>query len=108
MSKIAIVGATGSVGSRLMEEALRRRHAVTAIARDASKIQARDGVTALSVDALDASALAAAVAGHDAVFSAMRFATVSESAVVEPVKRAGVRRLLVVGGAGSLYAAPGQ
>ena len=108
MSKIAIIGATGNVGSRLLEEALRRGHTVTAIARDTSTLPARDGVTAQSVDVLDADALAAAVAGHDAVFSAARFATVSEPAVVEPVKRSGVRRLLVVGGAGSLYAAPGQ
>lgn len=108
MSKIAIIGATGNVGSRLVEEALRRGHTVTAIARDTSGIEKRDGVVAQAVDVLDADALAATLAGHDAVFSATRFATVSESAVVEPVKRAGVRRLLIVGGAGSLYAAPGQ
>ncbi|KXV13353.1 3-beta hydroxysteroid dehydrogenase [Caballeronia megalochromosomata] len=108
MSKIAIIGATGNVGSRLVEEALRRGHTVTAIARDTSGIEKRDGVVAQAVDVLDADALAATLPGHDAVFSATRFATVSESAVVEPVKRAGVRRLLVVGGAGSLYAAPGQ
>ncbi|EKS66829.1 MULTISPECIES: NAD(P)-dependent oxidoreductase [Caballeronia] len=108
MSRIAIIGATGNVGSRLVEESLRRGHTVTAIARDTSGLAQRDGLTPLNVDALDADALAAALAGHDAVFSATRFATVSEPAIVEPVKRAGVRRLLVVGGAGSLYAAPGQ
>ena len=108
MSRIAIIGATGNVGSRLVEESLRRGHTVTAIARDTSGLAQRDGLTPLTVDALDADALAAALAGHDAVFSATRFATVSEPAIVEPVKRAGVRRLLVVGGAGSLYAAPGQ
>ncbi|SAK74297.1 NAD(P)-dependent oxidoreductase [Caballeronia ptereochthonis] len=108
MSKIAIIGATGNVGSRLVEEALRRGHTVTAIARDTSDLQPRQGLSVQSVDALDAAALAAAIAEHDAVFSAMRFVSVPESAVVEPMKRAGVRRLLVVGGAGSLYAAPGQ
>jgi uncharacterized protein len=108
MSKIAIIGATGNVGSRLLDEALQRGHTVTALARDASKIRTRTGVTAHSLDALDAGAFAAAVAGHDAVFSAMKFLSVPESAVVEPVKQAGVSRLLVVGGAGSLYAAPGQ
>ncbi|SAK53887.1 NAD-dependent epimerase/dehydratase [Caballeronia pedi] len=108
MSKIAIIGATGNVGSRLLEEALRRGHTVTAIARDTSRLETRDGVDAQSVDVLDADALAAAIAGHDAVFGATRFATVSASAILEPVKRASVRRLLVVGGAGSLYAAPGQ
>lgn len=108
MSTIAIIGATGNVGSRLLEEALRRGHTVTAIARDASGMPARDRVTPQSVDALDADALATAIAGQDAAFSATRFVSVSEQAIVGPVRRAGVRRLLVVGGAGSLYAAPGQ
>lgn len=108
MSNIAIIGATGNVGSRLLEEALRRGHTVTAIARDASGMPARDRVTPQNVDALDADALATAIAGHDAAFSATRFVSVSEQAIVGPVRRAGVRRLLVVGGAGSLYAAPGQ
>ncbi|SPB13015.1 3-beta hydroxysteroid dehydrogenase [Caballeronia novacaledonica] len=108
MSKIAIIGATGNVGSRLLEEALRRGHTVTAIARHASALEKREGVRAEDVDVLDADALASSLAGHDAVFSATRFATVPESAIVEPMRRVGVRRLLVVGGAGSLYAAPGQ
>lgn len=108
MSNIAIIGATGNVGSRLMEEALRRGHTVTALARDTSKLEARAGVTTKNVDVLDASALSEAVAGHDAVFSAARFATVPETAIVEPVRKSGVRRLMVVGGAASLYAAPGQ
>ncbi|KMY85118.1 Rrf2-linked NADH-flavin reductase [Candidatus Paraburkholderia calva] len=104
MSKIAIIGATGNVGSRLLEEALRRGHTVTALARDTSKVQARAGVEARAVDALVATALA----GHDAVFSATRFSNVSERDIVEPVTRSGVKRLMIVGGAGSLYAAPGQ
>lgn len=108
MSKIAIIGATGHVGSRLVEEALRRGHTVTAIARDTSALASRERLSLQNADALDAAALAGAIAGHDAVFSATRFASVPESAIVEPLKRADVRRLLVVGGAGSLYAAPGQ
>jgi uncharacterized protein len=108
MSKIAIIGASGNVGSRLLEEALRRRHTVTALARDASKFSARPEVEAKAVDVHDAAALAEAVAGHDGVFSATRFSDVSESAIVEPLKLAGVNRWMVVGGAGSLYASPGQ
>ncbi|MHC8396543.1 NAD(P)-dependent oxidoreductase [Pseudomonas sp. LB3P93] len=102
MSKIAIIGATGRAGSQLLDEALRRGHSVTAIARDTSKITPRAGVVARNVDALDAEALQAAVAGHDVVISAAHFSTLPASAVVGPVKRAGVKRLLVVGGAGSL------
>ena len=102
MSKIAIIGATGRAGSQLLEEALRRGHSVTAIARDTSKIDAREGVASKAVDALDAPALQAAIAGHDVVISAAHFATLPADAVVGPVKKAGVKRLLVVGGAGSL------
>ena len=102
MSKIAIIGATGRAGSQLLEEALRRGHSVTAIARDTSKIGQRAGVVAKNVDALDAEALQAAVAGHDVVISAAHFATLPVSAVIGPVQKAGVKRLLVVGGAGSL------
>ncbi len=102
MSKIAIIGATGRAGSQLLEEALRRGHGVTAIARDTSKIDPREGVVSKAVDALDAAALQAAIAGHDVVISAAHFATLPASAVVGPVKKAGVKRLLVVGGAGSL------
>ncbi|WP_277185080.1 NAD(P)-dependent oxidoreductase [Caballeronia sp. BR00000012568055] len=108
MSKIAIVGATGNVGSRLLGESLRRGHTVTALARDASKVESREGVTAMNVDVLDANAFAEAIAGQDAVFSAARFQVVPENAIVEPMKQAGVLRLLVVGGAASLYVAPGQ
>ena len=102
MSKIAIIGATGRAGSQLLEEALRRGHSVTAIARDTAKIGARAGVVSKNVDALDAEALQAAIAGHDVVISAAHFATLPASAVIGPVKNAGVKRLLVVGGAGSL------
>jgi putative NADH-flavin reductase len=102
MSKIAIIGATGRAGSQLLEEALRRGHSVTAIARDTSKIDPREGVVSKAVDALDAAALQAAIAGHDVVISAAHFATLPASAVVGPVKKAGVKRLLLVGGAGSL------
>ena len=108
MSKIAIIGATGRAGSQLLEEALRRGHAVTAIARNASsKLGERAGVTIKDLDVLDAGALQQAVAGHDAVFSAAHFTGIPASAVIDPVKKAGVKRLLVVGGAGSLFAAPG-
>lgn len=102
MSNIAIIGATGRAGSQLLEEALRRGHSVTAIARDTSKIGERAGVVSKNVDVLDADALQAAVAGSDVVISAAHFATIPSAAVLGPVKKAGVKRLLVVGGAGSL------
>ncbi len=109
MSHIAIIGATGRAGGRLLEEALRRGHTVTAIARHAgAKLSDRANVKAVDLDVLDGTALEKALAGHDAVFSAAHFATVPPAAIIEAAKRAGVKRLLVVGGAGSLFAAPGR
>ncbi|MDO4238346.1 NAD(P)-dependent oxidoreductase [Pseudomonas sp.] len=108
MSKIAIIGATGRAGSQLLEEALRRGHTVTAIARNTDKLAARPGVTVKQVDALDADALQQAVSGSDVVISAAHFATLPASAVLGPVKKAGVKRLLVVGGAGSLLLPDGS
>ena len=108
MSKIAIIGATGRAGSQLLEEALRRGHSITAIARDTSKLSPRPGVVSKNVDVLDAAALQAAVAGHDLVISAAHFATIPASAVIGPVQAAGVKRLLVVGGAGSLLLPDGS
>lgn len=108
MSKIALIGATGRAGSQLLEEALRRGHSVTAIARDISKLAARAGVVSQRLDVLDATALQAAVAGHDLVISAAHFASIPASAVIGPVQAAGVKRLLVVGGAGSLLLPDGS
>lgn len=108
MSKIAIIGATGRAGSQLLEEALRRGHSVVAIARDPSSLQGREGVTVKALDAKDSAALQAAVTGVDAVLSAAHFSTLAPQAIIEPVKRAGVKRLLVVGGAGSLLLPSGQ
>ena len=102
MSKIAIIGATGRAGSQLLEEALRRGHSVVAIARNVESIDVKPGVTAKQVDALDAQALQQAISGSDVVISAAHFATVPAEAIIGPVKKAGVKRLLVVGGAGSL------
>jgi len=107
MSKIAIIGATGRAGSQLLEEALRRGHSVTAIARNTDKIEVRPGVTVKQADALDAQALQQAISGNDVVISAAHFATLPASAVIGPVKSAGVPRLLVVGGAGSLLLSGG-
>jgi putative NADH-flavin reductase len=57
MSKIAIIGATGRAGSQLLEEALRRGHSVTAIARNPASLQGRDGVNSVALDVSDAAAL---------------------------------------------------
>lgn len=108
MSTIAIIGATGRAGSQLLEEALRRGHSVVAIARNIESVDVKPGVTAKKVDALNADQLQQAISGSDVVISAAHFATVPAEAVIAPVKKAGVKRLLVVGGAGSLLLPTGE
>ncbi|MGT2508079.1 NAD(P)-dependent oxidoreductase [Cupriavidus basilensis] len=105
--KIAIIGATGRVGTRLIDEALRRGHTVTAIARQAEKLPARQGLATRDADVADTQALASALAGHDVAISTVRFLQTSAAQIVGATKAAAVPRLLVVGGAGSLYVAPG-
>ncbi|QWG23707.1 NAD(P)-dependent oxidoreductase [Bradyrhizobium sediminis] len=105
--KIALIGATGNAGSRILAELSRRGHAVTAIARHPEKIPALAGVTPLKADANDAAGLAAALRGHDAVISSVHFTASDPRKLIEAVHAAGVGRYLVVGGAGSLEVAPG-
>jgi putative NADH-flavin reductase len=107
MMKIALIGATGNVGSRLLDELLRRGHTVTAIVRNPDAVPAKPGVTAKRADVADKAALAAVIAGHDAVISSVRFLGSDPRTLIEAVKTAGVPRYLVVGGAGSLEVAPG-
>jgi putative NADH-flavin reductase len=105
--KIALIGATGRVGSRLVTELLARGHAVTGIALHVPT-DVRAGMTVLQADATKPESLAPRLAGHDAVISAVRFVTSDAGALITAVKTAGVKRLLVVGGAGSLEIAPGK
>lgn len=104
--KIAVLGASGRAGSRIVAEALRRGHEVTGIARDAGKLASAERLTLRNGDALSPG-LAGLLRGHDVVVSSMRFASIPAAAVLGAVKEAGVKRLIVVGGAGSLEVAPG-
>lgn len=105
---VALIGATGRVGSRLVTELLSRGHTVTGVALHPPANDTRTGLTFVAVDATDPTALAPALRGHDAVLSATRFVSSDAHALITAVKAAGVRRLLVVGGAGSLEVSPGK
>lgn len=89
-------------------ELLSRGHTVTGIDRSPVKVDPRPGVTIKQGDATKFLMLAPLLAGHDAVLSASRFQTSDANALITAVKKAGVKRLLVVGGAGSLEVAPGK
>ena len=113
---IALIGATGVIGSRIAAEAARRGHQVTALARNPERVQAGvANLKAAKVDLLDAASLAAAVRGHDVVASAYApprddaaILTKATHALVEAVRAAGLKWLVIVGGAGSLEVAPGK
>lgn len=115
--KIALIGATGYVGKVILDELLQRDHHVTALMRDPSKLSPQAGLRIKVADAFDADSITAAVHGHDAVVSAFnpgwnetelydKFLRGS-TAIEHGVEASGVKRLLVIGGAGSLFVAPG-
>ncbi len=104
--KIAVLGASGMAGSRIVAEALARGHQVTAIARKPEGLKDHPALTKVAAD-VSAPALAVLLRGHDAVVSALHFDVVSEPTLAAALKAAGVSRVLIVGGAGSLEVAPG-
>lgn len=105
--KVALIGASGFIGSRLLAELSSRGHTVTAIARNPEKVAALPAVTAAKGDVFDKDGLAALIAGHDAAISAVHFSASDPQVLLAAVKQSAVPRYLVVGGAGSLEVAPG-
>ncbi|SFV08685.1 hypothetical protein SAMN02799631_04752 [Methylobacterium sp. 174MFSha1.1] len=107
MAKVAVIGATGNVGARLVAELVARGHRVTAISRTPGESDSPQ-VEALAGDVREPEGLSRLLAGHDAVVSAVRFGDADPQALIGAVRESGVARYLVVGGAGSLEVAPGQ
>ncbi len=105
---VALIGASGNVGSRILAELSRRGHTVTGIARHPNQIPALPGVIAVLGDASQPQALTAILRGHDAVASAVMFRQTDPQTLINAVRQSGVKRYMVVGGAGSLEVAPGK
>ena len=105
--KIALVGASGNAGSRLLSELVNRGHDVTAIVRNPEKVPASPKVTVKKGDVYDEAGLARLIAGHDAVITSVHFTAFDPQKLIAAVRASGVKRYLVVGGAGSLEVAPG-
>ena len=68
--KVALLGATGFVGSALLKEALDRGHVVTAIVRHPEKLEKREGLTGKAGDVYDTASLATLIRGNEAIISA--------------------------------------
>ena len=114
--KYAVIGATGYVGDAVVRELAARGHNITAFARNPAKVLAAANVRAVAAD-VTAADFAAQLAGFDAVVSAFnpgwtnphiaRDFRAGYAAIIAAAKTAQVPYLLAVGGAGSLYVAPG-
>ena len=112
----AVIGATGYVGNAVVRELAARGHNITAFARNPAKVLAAANVRAVAAD-VTAADFAAQLVGFDAVVSAFnpgwtnlnigRDFRDGYAAILAAAKSAGVPYLLIVGGAGSLYIAPG-
>lgn len=100
--KIALIGATGMAGSRILEELVSRGHYVKAIARNTHKLADTERVLSVDLDLNDREALVNELKGQDVVVSAVRFQGLSASNLIDAIRESKVKRYLVVGGAGSL------
>ena len=118
MKKVALIGASGYVGNAILNELLERGHHVTAIVRHASKVKASSpNLEIKEVDVEDVAATTEALKGNDAVISAYNPGWSNPNMyedtlrvypkILDETKASGVKRLLIVGGAGSLFVKPG-
>ena len=113
MKKVAVIGATGFVGKQVVSELSNRGYAVNAIARDSSKVEAKNNVIAISADVNNVEELAKVLEGNDAVINTFNagwtnpnlyndFLNGSKN-IEKAVEESGVKRFITVGGAGSLF-----
>lgn len=118
MRNVVLIGASGFVGSAILKELLTRGHKVTGIVRNPQKILVKNSnLTVTKADVSDINALTNACKGKDAVISAYNPGWTNPNIyeetlrnyplILDAVKQSGVKRLLCVGGAGTLFCAPG-
>ena len=117
MANVLLIGATGFVGSAVLNELVSRGHKVTAVVRNIEKVAKGELLDAVKEDVANVDAIAKLAEGKDAIISAYNpgwtnpdIATlISENypKILSAAKKSGVERLLIVGGAGTLFCAPG-
>ncbi len=113
MKKVAVIGATGFVGTQVVKELSNRGYEVEAIVRDASKVEENEKVVAKSVDVNDVEELSEALKGNDAIISTFNAGWTNPNLyddflngsvnIEKAVEQSGVKRFITVGGAGSLF-----
>src|SRR5690606_17200534 len=114
--KIAVIGATGFVGKSLVSELVNRQHSIKAFARNTNNLSTQEGVEAVALDVNDVEQLVSHLTDVDVVISAYNAGWTNPNlyadflkgakSIQEATKKAGVQRLIVIGGAGSLQATP--
>ena len=105
---IVLAGATGNIGGRILDEALRRGHRVTGLTRDPAKLGAREGLQAKKADTTEVAAFADALKGHDAAILSVKWNENDVHQVLDALRKAGIKRCLFVVGAGSLLRKDGR
>lgn len=115
--KIALIGASGFVGTSILNEALERGHEVKSIVRHTNKLKEQNNLKIVEADVMNTELLATTLSGSDIVISAYNAGWTNPNlykeflkgsvSIQEAVSKSGVKRLIVVGGAGSLFIAPG-
>jgi uncharacterized protein len=112
--RVVLYGATGKAGSVILKELVNRGHSVTAVARTPEKVQKLKNVSVVQDDLSDPTKIAGILKGADAVVSAYGPPPDKTTEIigatdrlVQGIEQAGGPRLIVVGGAGSLFVAPG-
>ena len=117
MANVLLIGATGFVGSAVLNELVSRGHKVTAVARNVEKVAKSELVDVVKEDVANVDAIAKLAEGKDAIISAYNpgwtnpdiatLISVNYPKILSAAKKSGVERLLIVGGAGTLFCAPG-
>ena len=117
MANVLLIGATGFVGSAVLNELVSRGHKVTTVVRNIEKLAKSDLVNAVKEDVANVDAIAKLAEGKDAIISAYNpgwtnpdiatLITENYPKILEAAKKSGVERLLIVGGAGTLFCASG-
>jgi len=115
--KVALIGASGFIGSKILVEALNRGHQVTGIVRNVTKLPQLDNLIAKKGDIYKTDEITELIKGHDALISSFnpgwtdpeiyKHTLDGAHSIMDAVKKSGIPRLLVVGGAGSLEVTPG-